>query len=67
MPLIRVPALIVQGAKDTVVDPAGATWLDANLGSPEKRLAVMPRSDHLLAWDFDREEVMRAVRGWILA
>jgi len=58
VPSIRAPTLILQGRRDTVVEPAGAAWLEANLGSSRKRLAWFPRSDHLLALDRERDEVI---------
>ncbi len=58
---IAAPTLIVQGVRDSVVEPSRASWLLARLGSVEKRLVWCPRSDHLLAWDHDRIEVVAAV------
>jgi len=55
---IRAPTLILQGKRDTVVEPSGSRWLLAHLGSAEKRLVWFPRSDHLLPWDHDRVAVI---------
>ena len=55
---IQAPTLILQGKRDTVVEPAGAAWLLDHLGAEEKRLVWFARSDHLLAWDHDRESVV---------
>ena len=57
---IRAPTLILQGRRDTVVEPRGAAWLLDHLGAPgaQKRLVWLPRSDHLLAWDHDRKVVV---------
>ena len=55
---IRAPTWILQGRRDTVVEPAGATWLLDHLGAAEKRLVWFPRSDHLLPWDHDRAAVV---------
>lgn len=57
---LTAPTLILQGRRDSVVEPAGAAWLLDHLGSPEKRLAWFPRSDHLLPWDHDRDAVIAA-------
>ncbi|GIW87145.1 MAG: carboxylesterase [Isosphaeraceae bacterium] len=62
---IEVPTLIIQGTKDSVVEPAEARWLHDRLGSARKRLRWMERSDHLVALDFDRAEVVREVLGWV--
>ncbi len=58
VPTIQTPTLILQGKLDTVVDPAGAAWLFDHLGSPEKKLVWFARSDHLLALDHERGEVL---------
>lgn len=57
---VRAPVLIVQGAKDGVVDPAGAEEILEGLGG-EKRLVVLPESDHLIALDAERERVFDEV------
>ena len=55
---IQTATLILQGKRDTVVEPAGAQWLATHLGAPSKRLVWFPRSDHLLLWDHDRDAVL---------
>ncbi len=60
VPKIRTPTLILQGRRDTVVDPAGASWLADHLGSEHKELIWLPRSDHLLTHDHDRDRVIGA-------
>ncbi len=62
---ITTPTLIVQGVRDSVVEPSRASWLLARLGSVEKRMVWCPRSDHLLAWDHDRIAVVAAVVGFL--
>ncbi len=61
VPRVEVPALVIQGRKDSVVEPSEAQWLIDRLGSREKRLAWMDRSDHLVALDYDREHVAKDV------
>lgn len=58
VPTIATPTLILQGRRDTVVEPRDARWLLDHLGSSEKELVILPRSDHLLAYDRDRDEVI---------
>ncbi len=50
--------MIIQGRRDTVVEPANASWLFRTLGATEKKLLLMDRSDHLLALDRDHERVI---------
>ena len=63
-PRVQAPTLIVQGARDSVVDPAGARDLAARLPGGG-RLAWMARSDHLLMLDEDRAEVTREVLAFL--
>lgn len=63
---IKTPALIMQGRRDSVVEPAGARWIYRNLGSPDKRLIWLDRSDHLIALDHDRDRVVTTVVDFVL-
>jgi len=62
---IRVPALIIQGRLDTVVEPSGAAWLHRHLGSTEKHLIELPGTDHLIALDRERTRVIEAVDAFL--
>lgn len=66
VPTITIPTLIVQGRLDTVVEPRNATWLHDHLGSTQKALVLLPRSDHLVALDRDREQVIAMTRDFVL-
>jgi carboxylesterase len=55
---IRARALILQGRRDTVVDPEGAPLLRAWLG-PQAKLCWFDNADHLLTLDEDSDEVLR--------
>jgi carboxylesterase len=66
VPAISVAVLIIQGKLDTVADPRGSKWLHHNLGSTEKTIATLPRSDHLVALDRDRDEVIALTKAFIL-
>jgi carboxylesterase len=59
---VRGPVLVVQGRRDTVVDVDGARRLAAGLGA-RARLLELPRSDHLVGLDRERELVFDAVTG----
>ena len=66
VPRITTPTLIIQGRLDTVVEPANATWLFKNLGAREKAIIHLPASDHLVALDREREQVIRATLNFLL-
>ncbi|MGC8639503.1 MAG: alpha/beta hydrolase [Isosphaeraceae bacterium] len=66
VPSITTPTLILQGQLDTVVEPASAKWLYQNLGSTEKELVSLPNSDHLLALDRERDQVVSATLEFLL-
>ncbi len=66
VPAIEVPTLILQGGRDSVVEPSGADWLARHLGSPRKALVRFPRSDHLLTLDSERARVIEAALAFLL-
>ena len=66
VPSITTPTLIIQGKLDTVVEPANAAWLLQHLGSTRKSLASMAHSDHLVALDRDRAQVISMTVNYVL-
>ena len=66
VPAITVPALIIQGKLDTVVEPAGAVWLHQNLGSTRKSMVSLSHSDHLVGLDRERDRVITMTRAFVL-
>ncbi len=66
VPGITMPTLIIQGQLDTVVEPSGAAWLHKHLGSTEKSIISLPRSDHLVALDVEREQVIAVTKAFVL-
>ena len=67
VPKITIPTLIIQGKRDTVIEPRQAAWLHDHLGADRKALVVLPRSDHLVALDWDRSEAIALTRDFALA
>ena len=66
VPGITTPTLIIQGKLDSVVEPGNASWLLDHLGSTEKSLVMLPRSDHLVALDREREQVIALTRDFVV-
>jgi carboxylesterase len=66
VPRLNAPTLIIQGKLDTVVEPRNAAWLRDHLGSTRKELVILPRSDHLVAVDRDRERAVSLTRDFVL-
>jgi carboxylesterase len=52
---IIVPALVVQGRKDSMVPPINGEFLYRSLGSKVKHLLFLERSNHVVTMDFDKE------------
>jgi carboxylesterase len=62
---ITTPTLIIQGRLDTVVEPTDARWLHRQLGATAKALVSLPRSDHLVALDRDRQSAIAATLEFV--
>lgn len=57
LPGIAAPTLVVHGARDHTVTLAGARRLARRIGSGPAELVVLPRSQHLVGIDVERERV----------
>jgi carboxylesterase len=58
---IRAPALILHGALDRTVSPAGSRKLARALGSSRVEVQILPGSGHVLPLDRESVEVCRSV------
>jgi alpha-beta hydrolase superfamily lysophospholipase len=62
---LAVPALVLQGMADRVLDPKGA--LEFNVAAPHgmARLITYPGGYHEVFNDLDRQQVLRDLVGWL--
>jgi alpha-beta hydrolase superfamily lysophospholipase len=62
---LAVPALVLQGMADRVIDPKGA--LEFNVVAPHgmARIITYPGAYHEVFNDLDREQVVRDLVGWL--
>lgn len=61
---VRCPTLILHGARDRVC-PVENAWRVANLlGTHDVRVVILPRSQHIITRDVERDEVARELRDF---
>ncbi len=62
---ITLPALIVQGGEDRIVDPDSAQFLHASLGSTDKTLTVYDGLYHEIHNEPEHEHVLAEIGAWM--
>jgi carboxylesterase len=63
--LVRAPALIIHGARDSVVEPRNAADIAKRLvSSAHVETRIYQRSGHALSVDIDRDQINREVLEW---
>jgi carboxylesterase len=65
LPSIQAPALIAQGRKDSMVPPQNAELVHQWLGSAQKDLLYLDRSDHVVTMDFDKDILFERVSKFL--
>jgi len=65
LPSITTPTLILQTRADDTVDPHGAQQIYEQLASTHKELHWLERSNHVIALDGERHEVITKVAGFL--
>lgn len=65
LPRVTAPALLVHSRHDPVAPPAGVPNLLAALGSQDKQVHWVTRSEHILTEDYDKEEVFKVIVEWV--
>ena len=66
-PTFMLPVLVLHGADDRMVSPAGSRAFAGRAGSPDKRLIEYAGAYHALFADIGGERVLGDVAGWIEA
>ncbi len=62
---IKTPTLIVHSTEDRTSDFSGSLELIRALGSDDKTLVALNRSDHIITLDYDRERVESSITNWM--
>lgn len=62
---VTCPVLALHGERDRVCSVAASRRLISLLGTPNVRIRTYPRSGHMVALDYDREEVARDVLAFL--
>ncbi len=62
---IACPVLMLHSPKDVAASAEAAEQAFDRMGSDDKRLVWLERSNHHIFWDFDRNEVMREIIAFV--
>jgi carboxylesterase len=65
LPQIDTPTLIIQSLQDRVVDPEGARAIYQQIGSRQKKLYWLKKSDHIISLDVEREDVYAQIKAFL--
>jgi carboxylesterase len=57
LPSIHSPILVMHGRNDHTVHPDNAQYIYDNVGSTDKELVMLERSNHVITLDYERDEV----------
>ncbi|GAB4151239.1 MAG: hypothetical protein Kow00107_01880 [Planctomycetota bacterium] len=64
---VKCPVLAMMGRDDVTAYPKAALKAFSGLGTPEeqKEFVWLPRSNHIVCWDYDREDVAARTVGFL--
>lgn len=66
LPEVTADTLIIQSHRDSIVQPDGAAYLMQNLGSANKSIHWLERSNHVVTLDIERHTVMDKITDFLL-
>lgn len=66
-PLITIPALVMQGGEDALVDPSSADEVYGLLGSADKTKRIFHGLYHEILNEPEKEQVMGEIAAWMVA
>ena len=62
---INQPVLLLHGRRDEVAWPDAACRAVEKMSSATKRTVLLDNSNHILFWDYEREDVAREVLAFL--
>ncbi|HOH43762.1 MAG TPA: alpha/beta fold hydrolase [Candidatus Hydrogenedentes bacterium] len=62
---INMPTLLIHSVNDTVTDPAASKKVYDVIPSPDKTAEWLTRSNHVVFWDYDRDQVKESVSRFL--
>ncbi|RLI68143.1 hypothetical protein DRO91_09410 [Candidatus Heimdallarchaeota archaeon] len=65
LPRVTIPTLVIQGAKDDRIHPSSSKLLMRLLSTENKRLVMLPNSQHIVSVGPDRELLFNTIYKFI--
>lgn len=65
LPLVTVPALVLQSKAEHTVLPESAQYIYDRLSSHDKKLVWLDRSGHIVTLDMERDKVFHILAEWL--
>ncbi len=65
LPRIKIPLLIIQGKKDSVVHPVNAQLIYNGVSSKDKAIVWLNKSNHVIPWDVEANKAINAIKDFL--